>query len=455
MEEQQLREIIDLGENQEIEFKESFSQQNTCKTLCGFGNILGGIIIYGVSDNREIKGINANIDELQKKISATSQCISPSPIITIEHLKVDKKDVIVTTIQKAIDNLYYTYEGAIYVRVGSTTKKLEGRNHLDFLRNKQILSFDEGYEDLVKINDLDIDRIKEYLEKRGQNSFLRNHSVEDFLISKKLATKNGKLKIKNSTVLLFSKNPQYFYPQNEVKLVKFLDNEPVEILSHKLIQKNLFDSIEESINFIKENVRKEIRLRGEAKSKEIYEYPLEAIREAIVNAVTHRDYFSRDSIQVYIFNNRIEITSPGSLPQGLTKELFGTISVRRNPITYVFLRDLGYVEGLGTGVPRMKNYVRKMNLRDPEFIFTESFFRVIFYNKKGSKKPIKSKEDLNERQINALDYLKRNKTIKSSTYEEINNVSHATAVKEINEMVEFKYLKKIGAYRGVYYILFK
>lgn len=455
MEIEQLKKIISLGENQEVEFKEAFGQQKACKILSGFGNAFGGIIIYGISDKGKVKGMRGSIDELQKNISAASQCISPSPIVTIEHHRLEKKNVIVTTIQKAIDTVYYTYDGAIYVRIGSTTRKLDGQSHLDFLRDKHILSFDDSYEESAKVQDLDIDRIQEYLEKRDKKTFLKNHSVEDFLISKKLASKNGKLKIKNSAVLLFSKDPQAFYSQNEIKLVKFLDHEPVEIVSHKLIQKNLFDSIEESINFVKENIQKSIKLTGEARRKDVYDYPIEAIREAIVNAVTHRDYFSRDSIQVYIFNNRIEITSPGSLPRGLTKELFGTISVRRNPITYLFLRDLGYVEGLGTGVPRMKNYARKMGLRDPEFIFTECFFRVIFYNKKGSKKPIKSKNDLNERQIKALDYLKRNKTVKSSTYEELNKVSHGTAVSEINEMVEFKYLKKIGKYRGAYYILNK
>jgi len=139
----------------------------------------------------------------------------------------------------------------------------------------------------------------------------------------------------------------------------------------------------------------------------------------------------------------------------LTKELFGTISVQRNPLTYRFLRDLGYVEGLGTGIPRIKNKMRGEKLRDPEFLFTESFFRITIYNKRGKKSPIESEEDLNERQKKAIEYLKRNKTLKSNTYEEINKVSHGTAVKEINEMVEFEYLKKIGIYKGAYYILKK
>ena len=454
MEIKQLAEIIASGENQEVELKESFpGQQKLCHILCGLGNTNGGMIILGVSNEKEIIGIQGNLDELQKKISSASQCLSPTPIISIETHQIDKQSIVVVIIQRAIDGVYYMVEGAIYVRMGSTTKKLDGQNHLDFLRNKQILSFDETYENTATTEDLDLDNLKVYLKSRDQKDFFENHTIEDFLLSKRLASKNGKLKIKNAGVLLFAKNPQDFYPQSEIKFVKFKGEEPVEILSHNLIKKNLFFSIEEAIKLVKDNISKSIKISGDPKRKEEYEYPLEAIREAIVNAVAHRDYFSKDAIQVYVFDNRIEITNPGSLPQGLPRELFGTISVQRNPITYRFLRDLEYVEGLGTGVPRMKNYMRQAGLKDPDFIFTESFFRIILYNKRGKKEPIKSEEDLNSRQQKAIDYLKRNRTIKSQTYEELNNVSHATAVNDLNEMIIYNFIEKVGAYRGAYYIL--
>ena len=450
----QIKKIIETGENQEIEFKESFhSQQKISKVLCGLGNTFGGMIFFGISDKGNLKDIKENLDKLQQKISSANQCISPTPRISIELYEIEKKKIVAVIIQRGIDNIYYTFEGAIYVRVGSTTKKLEGQTHLEFLRNKQILSFDETYESYATIKDLDKDKIRNYLLERGQKNYLNDHTIEDFLISKRLAIKDEKLKIKNSGILLFSKDLQSFYPQTEIKLVKFNGIEPVEISSHKLIQKGIVGSIEESIKFVKENINKKIVIGSSPKRIEKYDYPLEVIREAIVNAITHRDYFSKNSIQIYIFDNRIEITNPGSLPAGLTKELFGTISVQRNHLTYRFLRDLGYVEGLGTGVPRIKNRMRLAKLKDPEFLFTESFFRITLYNKKGKKAPIESEEDLNVRQKTAIEYLKRNKTLKSHTYEEINKVSHGTAVKEINEMIEFEYLKKIGIYKGAYYIL--
>ena len=141
------------------------------------------------------------------------------------------------------------------------------------------------------------------------------------------------------------------------------------------------------------------------------------------------------------------------MPVGLPKELFGTISVQRNPITYRFLRDMGYVEGLGTGIPRMKNEMRNLHLLDPEFKITDAFFRIVMYNKKGSKKPIEKFEDLNERQIKSLEYLKKHKSIKTQTYTKLNNISRVTAVNDLNELIQYGYLKKIGSFKGAYYIL--
>lgn len=449
----ELKKIIEKGENQEVEFKESFGIQKISKAICSFSNTQGGIIIFGVKDNGDIIGVKQKTDDLQKQISSASQNVSPSPIISIEPHKVNDKQIVVAIIQKAIDGTYHTFEGAIYARIGSTTKKLEGQTHLNFLRDKQILSFDETIEDLAQVEDLEEQKIKRYLKERGQRDFLDNHKVEDFLISKKLARKNGKIHIKNAALLLFSKEISNFQDQVEIKLVKFNGLEPVEILDSQLIKETLPESIESSLKFVKSNISKKIKIKDSAKREEILEYPLSVIREAVVNSIAHRNYFSKDAIQIYIFDNRIEITSPGTLPNGLSKELFGTISVQRNPLSYRILRDLGYVEGLGTGIPRMKNKMREFGLQDPDFFINESFFKVTLYNQKGKKKPIETIDDLTVGQKKALDYLKRNKLIKSSTYSEINSVSNATSVKQLNELVDFGYLKKVGQYRGAYYTL--
>ena len=455
MDTENLMKIITLGESQEVEFKESFhSNQDISEIMCGFVNTSGGVIIIGVNKNKEMIGITKDLDDVQQRISSSAQAIDPAIIPDIKIHIINSKNIISIVIQKATDSQLYTYKGIIYVRVGSTTKKIEGSQMVDFLRAKQILVFDETPTD-AKITDLDTNKIKQYLNTRNQNDYLDNHSVEDFLISTKLATKNGFLKIKNSALVIFAKNPIFFNPQLEIKLVRFETNEPVNIISHELVQADLVEGISRSLLFIRSNISKEIKIT-ESKREEIFEYPLEVVREAIVNAVAHRDYFSKDAIQLYLFPNRVEITNPGSIPRSLPKELFGTLSVQRNPLIYKILRDLGFVEGLGSGIPRMINGMRKHNLRDPEFGIYEQFYKITLYNKKSSNKPITEIKDLNQRQIKAIEFMNsKNNILKTKTYMQINKISNVTSIKEINELINLGYLEKVGSFRGVYYILKK
>lgn len=453
MEKEQIAKIIGSGETQEVELKQSLhSSQEFSKIMCALANTYGGIVIIGVNAKKEIVGIEEDADILQQKISAAAQAVSPPLVPKIEVLNLQDKKLIAITVQKAIDNTFHTFQGVIYVKVGSTLKRIEGNQMVDFLRAKQFLCFDETLSN-AEMDDLDIVKIKRYLNLRKQNDFLETHSIEDFLVSMQLAKRNGEIKVKNAATLFFAKNPTLFNPQMEIKLVRFEGTEQVKIVSHELVQTDLVESIDRSMAFIKASIPKSIEIKNELKREERYFYPIDVIREAIVNAIAHRDYFSKDAIQIYIFEDRIEITNPGSLPQALPRELFGTISVQRNPITYRMLRDYGYVEGLGSGIPRMINDMRSYGLHDPEFGIYEAFFRVILRNAKSELKPIKSHKDLNERQLNTIEFLKKNKSIKTKMYVKLNKVSLATATREINEMIKFSYLKKIGSYKGVYYVL--
>jgi ATP-dependent DNA helicase RecG len=453
MDKDQILKIIESGESQEVEFKESFSSsQRFSEIMCGFANTYGGILLIGVNKRKEIVGLSGDTDEIQQKVSSSAQAVSPPLLPSIELHQIDNKKIIAITIQRAIDNTFHTFQGVIWAKVGSTLKKIEGNQIVDFLRSKQILCFDETPSN-AKITDIDTEKVKAYLDLRKQSDYLKSHSIEDFLISMKLASKNGSLKIKNSAMLFFAKNTIFYNPQVEIKLVRFDGVEPVKIIAHELVQSDLIESIEKSLSFVKQNLSKSIQIKLDARREEKYQYPVEVVREAIVNAIAHRDYFSKDAVQVYIFSDRIEITNPGSLPIGLPKELFGTLSVQRNPITYKMLRDYGYVEGLGSGVPRMINGMREHGLEDPSFGIYEHFFRVTLRNKSSDLKPIDGMKDLNPRQVKAIEFIKKHKSLKTKTYMEINKVSFGTARSEINELIKFGYVEKIGAFRGAYYII--
>jgi len=454
MKKEELIQLIKNGETQEVEFKEGCPQNHELsETICAFANTDGGYFIMGISKKGDIKGLTCNIDTLQQDISNANQEVYSQPIISTRVIEIDLKKIVAIKIERANDKNAHTYKGAVYVRIGSTIRKLDGRSLFDFLKNKQILCFDEQDSE-AKLSDLDEMKIQNYLIKRNQNNYLKTNSVKDFIISNMLGKMNGEMKLKNVASLFFSKAPYKWHPQNEVRVVRFDGIQPIKIISQKDFKEDPSENIEQTISFIRQNISKKFIIPENSPRRiEIEEYPPNAIREAVINSVAHRDYYSYDSIQINIFDDRIEISNPGGLPEGLTREFFGKRSVRRNPINYRLLRDANYVEGLGTGIPKMINEMRKLGLKDPEFNFEAGFFVVTFRNRKGTFKPIEGIRDLNQRQLNAIDFLNQNKTIKAKIYANINNVSLPIALKDIKELIKFGYLKKVGSYRGAYYIL--
>ena len=442
----QLSRIIELGETQEVEFKQSIhSYQELSKYMCAFANREGGLILIGISAAKEPVGLNEDLDGLQQKIAAAAKAIAPPLVPAIEVHSYKGKKIIAITIQKAPDSAYHTYEGVIYSKIGSTLTKFEGQQIAEFLRMRQILSFDETTS-RAKLDDLDSQKIGDYLRLRKQQDYLLSHSIGDFLVSKQLAGEGEGPAIKNAALLFFAKNLMQFNPQAEIKMVRFSGTEPVDIAAHELIQATLVEAIGRAMAFMKANIAKRIEVGGQAKSEEKFVYPLDVIRESIVNAVAHRDYFSKDAIQIYVFDDRAEITNPGSLPSTLPKELFGTLSVQRNPLSYRILRDYNYVEGLGSGVPRMKALMREHGLREPEFGIYPHFFRVTLRAAKANEYA-----GLNARQMAAIGFLNSHKTMKTKDYVKLNKVSLGTARLDISEMIKLGYLVRAGKFRGAYY----
>jgi ATP-dependent DNA helicase RecG len=454
MEIEKIKELLRHPESSDLEFKESLhSQQDISEVICAFANTDGGIILIGADMKGNIVGLKKDPDETQQKLSACGQSVSPAPLMDVGTVVIDQKRIVYSVIHKADSNNFHMYKGAVYIRRGSTTMKLDGPAMVEFLKTRQILCFDE-LTDRAKLEDIDEKRITYYLAKIGNEDYLKTHTIKDLLISLNLASENGQFKIKNGAILSFSKNPQFWFPQSEVKVAKFSGIEPVDVISHDVLEGSAAELIDKAYAFVLKNISKQMKLNVESPQREdIYEYPPKVIREAITNAIAHRDYFNINSVQINIFDDRLEIVNPGGLPKGLSEQLFGTISVQRNRLTYKILRDMKYIEGLGLGIPRIRNEMRRSGLFEPEFLHTDSFFRITLRNIKSKIKPIDGVKDLNERQIRAIEYLRTNRTIKTQQYAKLNNISNTMALLDLKELLNHEYLKKVGSFRGAYYTL--
>lgn len=447
-----LKKIIAEGESVEVELKQSFhSVQDVAKDLSAFANTQGGLLILGVKDDGVIEGVKGDLDKVQQQISNANSMIHSAPLINVEVLTLEGKKVIVVAVHKADSSVFHSVDGVIYVRIGSTIQRLEGQSIVEFLRNRQILLFDESVEPSAKMDDIDMQKVKAYMEKRGQPTHLENHSLRDFLMSKKLVSMQPDMKLKSAALLFFAKDAQQFYPYTQVKLVRFDGIEPMKVLAYEDAKGNLPQLIDHAVNFVMRFVPKEFIIQ-ETKRKEIPALPEEVAREAVINAVAHRDYFNRNETQISVFDDRIEITNPGGLPDGMTKELLGALSIQRNPKIYQLLKDYGYMEGIGSGISKIYTLMQENNLARPEFVTSKDFFRVILRTKKLEQAKT-SVSGLSNRQLKGLEYLKEHGRIKSQAYASMNKISVPTAVKDLSQLQKEGLIKKIGKYKGVYYVL--
>lgn len=451
MEAENLKRIIAEGESVEVEFKQSFhSVQEIARIISAFANTQGGLLFLGLKDKGSIEGIKENIDIVQQKISQSNAIIHPAPLINVKVHTLDHRKIILIAVHKADSSVFHSVEGVIYVRLASTIQKLEGQSIVEFLRNRQILLFEESLEFSASLKDIDENKVKEYLNQRKQTDYLQNHSLQDFFTSKKLVSFQPDVTLKNAALLFFAKEPQSFFPYSLIKLVRFDGIEPIKVLAYEEAKGNLPQIIDHAVNFMRRFIPKEFVIT-ETKRKEIPFLPDDAVREAIINAVAHRDYFNKNEIQLSIFDDRIEITNPGGLPEGMSVDLLGSLSIQRNPKIYQLLKDYAYMEGIGSGISKIRRLLKENKLADPEFTITKDFFRLVLHLRKGKETVLLP--ELTKRQTNIINYLKKNKKIKSKECAAMNQISNPTAVKELTELAKKGLVQKIGTYRGAYYIL--
>ena len=385
------------------------------------------------------------MDLLQQRLEGALQPVSPVPFHKIMVEDKEGKKIVVCEIYQIGQGAFCTFGGIVYFRSGSVNIKLEGRTLQDYLVKRHILFFDESASS-AKIDDLSLEKVRDYLRRRSPNNEFDESKYKENLVNLGVLQQNGSPIIKNAGVLFFANEPSKFLPQNEIKLARFKGNEPIEIIDSRFVRLTIIEMLKEAEDFIKKNTRVAMKIEKLERS-EIPEYPYPVIREALVNALVHRDYFSRDSTQINIFDDRIEFINPGTLPSGLSLQILGTLSVQKNPLIYRLMRDLGIVEGLATGIPRMRAQMKAAGLPEPRFIELGNFFRVTLFNKNFSEN-----SNLNEWQKRALAYLEKNPSINSKTYAKQLGISLPSAISSLNELAAKGLIKRIGKTRGAYYV---
>jgi predicted HTH transcriptional regulator len=323
------------------------------------------------------------------------------------------------------------------------------------------ICFDAGYDDINE------DSVKDFLEKRATelNLGVPSRPVKDFLVDilKVVKEVDGEFKPTNTGLLFFGKDPAEFIPQSEIKMVRFKGVTRLQTIDSKEISGRIYEMLDEAEIFFKRNTRLANKIVG-FKRVDIPEYPYEAVREALINAIAHRDY-DRDesSIMFSIFDDRVEISNPGGLLPGLNiRKLEGKHATRNKKICSIF-KETKYMERYGTGIIKMKNLMGKHGLEEPEFEEEGDFFVVRFYgpgenildlvNDIPDEQMTDLKElGLNDRQIKALEMMVNNgESFTRISYEEKFEVSSRTASRDLKGLVDKNQVKKLGGGKKIRY----
>ncbi len=376
------------GEGQRCEFKERLNNpERIAGEIVAFANSDGGTIYVGVDDHGNICGLDDAEAAFQTLTNICRDRCIPAISPVIEQQTIEGKEIVVLTIASVLNRFkpYRTAGGRFYIRAGKDKKDASGRELMRIAQAAGELHYDESPvlgAGLPELSMRDVERyhasqfgmsLDEHLNQSGLELpvLLRNLKL--------LRELDGELLLTVAGVLMFAADPQRFLPQSRVSAVAFAgDSEDADILDRREITGCLPAMIEDTKLFFERNIRHPAREHGFYR-EDILLYDRKALGEAVINAVAHRDYsLSGSQIRVFVFDDRIEVRSPGRLPNSVTLDniKFG-VHAERNRTICTLLTQSGYMSAIGTGIPRLIiRLSRTVSGQEPEFELVGEELRV-------------------------------------------------------------------------------
>lgn len=451
-----IEELLNQNESSVLEFKEICPEKNSLTALmCAFANTTGGILLIGIKDKcKRVIGIkNETALECEQRIASWAyECISPSILPVIRIINYKSKVVLSVQVDTGYQKPYRIsqgkFSGKTFVRIGSSTRSadLATEEHL------KLQSMGIPPDTLPVItstkSDLEKEIIKEFLSLRHQ---MRNieppkRITDEWLIKNKfLVNLQGKLKPTTGGLLLFNKKPQEFLDFAGIEMARFKGVKPKDFIDKKSVNGPLWTLYDKSFSFVQRHLFISAQ-RDAGLRQEKLVYPKLAFREFMINAICHRMYTQGTStIKLAIFDDIIEITNPGTLPNGLELADMGTgISVIRNPVIARAFNEIGLIEGWGTGITIAQSELTSAGLPKAK-INLKGFFTQISSIWRWSDN-LPSKE-----QVIIQDALKRGSTNSIAVMNSL-KCSERTARNMLSRLVNKGLLVKEGTTKGTTYL---
>lgn len=420
-----------MPEDQNVEWKKSWKDEYL-KWICGFANANGGKIVIGKDDSGKIVDLKNSKQLLEDIPNKTRDILGI--VVEVNLHQTSEGDFIEIIVE---DHPFpVNYKGQYHYRSGSTKQELKGTALDKFLLQKKGKRWDGVPVPKVTISDLKPETFQFFRKKAIKAQRVDEETLSDdnenLLENLKLIENNY---LKRAAILLFHPNPETFVTGAYIKIGYFEADD--ELKYQDEVQGNIFDQIEKTIDLLfTKYIKSSISYEG-LNRVEKYDYPKDAVREALLNAVSHKDYAGAVPIQISVYPEKILFWNEGQLPDNWTIEKLFVKHPSKpfNPdIANVLFRS-GYIEAWGRGIRKMINECVRAGLPEPKFFYDMSGFWVEFSTGIYSEEQLKSL-GLNNRQIKTILYLKENKRITNSEYQSIFSVSRNTASRDLSELVD-------------------
>ena len=450
-----VEQLLHSGESETVELKQSLGEmQEILETISAFANSEGGMVLIGVTPAGKELGVNIGKETLEALANSIQQQTDPKIFPSISVVEFKGRTLIAVRVE-ANPFKPVLVQGRGYKRVGKSNHVLSSNEWTRLLFTNKGISWDIGGVAEAAFDDIDMDALRQFFRRAKQE---RNMAID---LDTPLAEALAKLELlyegkpNRAAVLLFGKRPQRFFYPAELRCARFKGTEPIHFIDMKVMEGNIIAQVPAAMEFIQRHISMAAEIVAtQVERIDRWEYPLEALREAIINATCHRDYSDSGNVQVRIFDDRIEVWSPGLLPEGITiADLYRTHNShpRNHRIAHAFFL-IKYIEQWGTGTLRMIDLCRHEGLPEPKYSEQSGAVVVTFYKAKASKKYHAAPEPI-AREEQVVDQVKQKGRITVQGYAQLFNLSTRTARRDLTVLVRKGVLRREGKARATYYVV--
>jgi len=439
-------------------FPEDVSSTRLAAVLAGMANTAGGVVLIGVSPRSgHVHGVR-DPESVMDCVFQAALLLDPPLVLPVPRLiDAQGNHLVEVTIPAGLPHIY-SQDGRYLGREGAQTNPLPARQLRRLLLERGVIQFESLVPPGVSLDDLDSGKVSEYVAMLNLPGSA-NESTEEILTRRGCLTKDRRPNY--AALLLFGCQPQRWAPGATLLAAQFSGPSMSDRFVKLEAVGTLPDQLRQVEAFARQNIRHVVRMVG-LTHQETSEYPLEAVRELLVNAVAHRDYnIQGDMIHFNLYSDRVEIHSPGGLPGPVNLGNLLEARFSRNAVIVQVLSDMGFVERLGYGLDRVVSALRDSGLRPPRFEEAGGSFRVTLFGE--GPKPVEGAEvdlarylglGLNPRQEAALACLSQRKRITSRDFQELCPEVHPeTLRRDLADLAARGILIKVGDKRATYYIL--